>query len=105
MTESQGPGTPSRGPSRPHMDMDDVPTLLGDVLVCPVVAERQFPLHAGTFDDELALLVVHGILHILGFDHDDEETTVVMRDHEMAILKNHHWHGSAPSQFRQDHDE
>ena len=105
MSEAQGPGAPSRGPSRPQPDMDDVPTLLGDVLVCPVVAEQQCSTHAGTFDDEIALLVVHGTLHVLGFDHDVPEAAATMREHEMAILKEHHWRGSAPVGFRQDHDE
>ena len=103
--EVQGPGALTRGPSRPHPDMDDLPTMLGDVLVCPAVARRQFPAHAGTYDDEIALLVVHGILHVLGFDHDTEETTSVMRGRELDILREHHWRGPAPVGFRQEHDE
>src|SRR4051794_38086723 len=43
-----------------------VPVLLGDVVVCPAVAAEQAATHAGTTDDELALLVVHGVLHVLG---------------------------------------
>jgi probable rRNA maturation factor len=43
--------------------------LLGDVVVCPAVAREAAPTHAGTLDDELALLVVHGVLHVLGYDH------------------------------------
>jgi probable rRNA maturation factor len=82
-----------------------VPTLLGDVLVCPLVAEQQYATHAGTFEDEIALLVVHGTLHVLGFDHDIAEAAATMREHEMTILKEHHWRGSAPVGFRQDHDE
>ena len=46
-----------------------VPVLLGDVVVCPSVAAEQASSHAGTLDDELALLVVHGILHVVGHDH------------------------------------
>lgn len=105
MTESQGPGAPSRGPSRPQPDMDDVPTLLGDVLICPLVAEKQCSTHAGTYDDEIALLVVHGTLHVLGFDHDTDDASADMRRHELAILEEHHWHGTAPVGFRQEHDE
>jgi probable rRNA maturation factor len=53
---------------------DEAPTLLGDVVVCPTVAQRNAPLHRGddhdgSLDDELALLVVHGLLHLLGLDH------------------------------------
>ena len=46
-----------------------VPVLLGDVVVCPAVAADQALSHAGTLDDELALLVVHGVLHVLGHMH------------------------------------
>jgi probable rRNA maturation factor len=105
VAEMQGPGALTRGPSRPHPDHDDMPTLLGDVLVCPAVAEKQAPTHAGNFDDEIALLVVHGILHILGFDHDNDENLAVMRAAEVAILAKHHWNGSVPDGFQQGHNE
>lgn len=105
LLETQGPGALSSGPARPHPDHDDVPTLLGDVLVCPAVAEKQAPTHAGTVDDELALLVVHGVLHVLGYDHAIPEDALVMRERERKILEEHHWNGPAPVGFRQEHDE
>ena len=65
-------GTP--GPDRADPDPDDIPLLLGDVVVCPAVARRATrPTHAGTLDDEIALLVVHGVLHVLGMDHAEPE--------------------------------
>ena len=105
MIDQQGPGAVTRGPARPHPDNDDVPTLLGDVVLCPIVAERQASTHAGSFDDEVALLLVHGILHVLGFDHHDEETKSVMRAHELAMLTEHHWEGPDPAEFRQQQEE
>ena len=63
-----------------------VPTLLGDVVVCPAVAARQAPDHGSTLDDELALLVVHGVLHVLGHDHADETETAAMQARERHIL-------------------
>lgn len=105
VAESQGPGALTRGPARPHPDHDDMPTLLGDVLVCPAVAKRQAPEHAGTFDDEMALLIVHGVLHVLGFDHAVEEEALRMRERELAILTEHHWGGPPPENFRQEHNE
>ena len=105
LVETQGPGALTRGPSRPHPDMDDVPTMLGDVLVCPAVARSQAASHAGTYDDEIALLVVHGVLHVLGLDHDTEANTVTMRAKELQILQESHWGGPAPAGFRQGHDE
>lgn len=105
VAETQGPGALTRGPARPHPDHDDMPTLLGDVLVCPTVAEKQAPTHAGNLIDELALLVVHGCLHVLGYDHDTEDALAQMRAIEVAVLSEHHWHGPVPEGFRQGHDE
>ena len=57
------------GPDRQPPPPSELPLLLGDVVICPAVAEANAPTHAGTTDDELALLVVHGVLHLLGMDH------------------------------------
>ena len=90
------------GPDRPPPDPGDQPLLLGDVVVCPAVAQLQAAEHAGALDDELALLVVHGILHVLGYDHDQPDETAAMRGRELALLEAHHWNGPAPTGFRQD---
>jgi probable rRNA maturation factor len=84
--------------------MTGVPTLLGDVVISPAVAVDQFADHAGTFDDELALLVVHGILHVLGHDHAEPDEAAVMRSRELDLLERFHWRGPAPAGFRQSHD-
>lgn len=66
------------------------PWLLGDVVVCPAVAARQAAHHAGTVDDELALLVVHGLLHLLGLDHASDHDRAAMQAWERALLARHH---------------
>jgi probable rRNA maturation factor len=76
------------------------PVLLGDVVVCPAVAVAAAPDHGGSVDDEIALLVVHGILHVLGHDHAEPGETALMRDREIALLSELHWHGPAPATFR-----
>jgi probable rRNA maturation factor len=78
------------------------PVLLGDVVICPDVAREAAPDHAGTLDDELALLTVHGVLHILGFDHVDAAERIEMRARERAMLEQHHWRGPAPVAFRHE---
>ena len=85
--------------------VDEVPTLLGDIVISPAVAGAQFATHAGTLDDELALLVVHGVLHVLGHDHSEPGETELMRTRELRLLELHHWGHSAPAGFRQDHVE
>jgi probable rRNA maturation factor len=97
--------SPSRGPDRAPPDLGDMPILLGDVVICPSVAARQASEHAGTVDDELALLVVHGVLHVLGHDHADEDERSAMRAREVELLQAHHWHGPVPAGFRQDHPD
>ena len=80
------------------------PILLGDVVICPAVAAQAAPSHAGNLDDELALLVVHGCLHVMGHDHAEPDETALMREREIQVLTAHHWHGSGPAGFRQGQD-
>ncbi len=47
----------------------DVPAILGDVVLCPEVATEQAPRFERSPHDELRLLTVHGLLHLLGMDH------------------------------------
>ena len=67
----------------------DVPVLLGDVVVCPSVAARQAPEHAGDYHAELALLVVHGVLHLLGDNHADPDQAAAMQTKERGHLARH----------------
>jgi probable rRNA maturation factor len=46
---------------------------LGDIALCPQVAEQQAPAAGHTMQDEVDLLTVHGILHLLGYDHAEPE--------------------------------
>jgi probable rRNA maturation factor len=94
---------PNRGPDRSPPDLGDMPLLLGDVVICPAVALRQAPEHAGNLDDELALLIVHGVLHVLGQDHAEPAEREAMRARERELLEAHHWHGPVPAAFRQEH--
>lgn len=58
---------------RPGTEDEFTPAgLLGDVVLCPQVAEVQAETAGHSTHDELLLLLTHGILHLLGFDHADE---------------------------------
>ncbi|HVB90559.1 MAG TPA: rRNA maturation RNase YbeY [Acidimicrobiales bacterium] len=61
-------------------------TLLGDVVICPAVAARNAGEHEVTFDDEVALLVVHGLLHLLGLDHEQDVEAERMEALEQHLL-------------------
>ncbi len=74
----RGPGTPSEDP--------DIPTLIGDVYVCPTIAKAQASEHKQTLDQELALLVVHGTLHLLNYDHYEVSEREEMQGREKEIL-------------------
>jgi probable rRNA maturation factor len=61
---------------RPGRDGEpEVEGILGDMLLCPQYAIAQAPQFSRTPDDEMHLLTIHGILHLLGYDHaePDEE--------------------------------
>ena len=82
----RSPDSGGTGPGYLPPEAEDLPMLLGDVVICPVVAERNAPDHAGTYDDEMALLLVHGILHLLGMDHEQEDEAALMEKREQELL-------------------
>jgi probable rRNA maturation factor len=86
------PDSGSTGPDREPPELSELPMLLGDVVVCPSVAARQAPTHAGSYEDELALLVVHGVLHVLGMDHAEADDAAKMQARERELLDRYHHH-------------
>jgi len=64
---------------RPPSDDEDPPEgLLGDVVLCPAVTARQAAENNRTPDEEAEYLLVHGILHLLGYDHAEPEEKAEM---------------------------
>ena len=60
---------------------------LGEVLISHPQAEMQAKERNHPLKRELALLTVHGVLHLLGYDHDDDEAEKQMRAKEEEVLK------------------
>ena len=60
---------------------------LGDVIIAPDVAERQTAEFATTFEEEISLLLVHGLLHLCGYDHVVDEEAEVMEAREAELLR------------------
>lgn len=62
------------------------PGLLGDVVLCPMVAARQAAEAGHAAEEELLLLTTHGILHLLGFDHAEPEEEKEMFELQRQLL-------------------
>jgi len=86
----RSPDEGGTGPGAGAPDEDAMPVLLGDVVVCPAVATRNAGDHGVSVDDELALLVVHGLLHLLGMDHEIDEEAERMERRERELLARFH---------------
>jgi len=83
--------SPDLGGSGPGVSPEEgTLTLLGDVVICPAVAARNAVEHEVSLDDEVALLVVHGLLHLLGLDHEDEAEAERMEALEQSLLNRYH---------------
>lgn len=70
----------------PDHDPAGPPLLIGDVVVAPAYVEHQARRHRVPFDDEMALMVTHGILHLLGYDHQNDADAEVMEARETELL-------------------
>jgi probable rRNA maturation factor len=79
------PDEGGRGPGA-LLEPTDPPVVVGDVVVCPAVAQRQADERHETLDDELALLVVHGVLHLLNYDHAEPTDAERMQRRERELL-------------------
>ncbi|MBQ9001043.1 MAG: rRNA maturation RNase YbeY [Eggerthellaceae bacterium] len=59
---------------------------LGDIVIAPDVAERQAPEYGLSFADEMSLLITHGLLHLCGYDHMEDEEARAMESRERELL-------------------
>lgn len=78
--ETAEPGTPL------ERDADGPPVNLGDVFIAPEVVARNAADSGAPFEDEFALMVVHGILHLLGWDHELDDDAERMESRERQLL-------------------
>lgn len=65
----------------------EIPETLGDIVLSVEKVEEQANEYGHSFERELAYLTVHGMLHLLGYDHMVEEEKMVMRAQEEAVLE------------------
>ncbi len=92
----------SRRPDAPEIG----PALLGDVVLCPEFARKQARAAGHSLADELHLLTVHGVLHLLGYDHAEPEQEREMFGLQNALLAD--WqsarHDAAAREAQRRHD-
>ena len=60
------------------------------MVICPEVASRNAAEHGVSLEDEVALLVVHGLLHLLGMDHEEDAEAERMEAVEQQLLTRFH---------------
>ncbi|KTD41190.1 rRNA maturation RNase YbeY [Legionella parisiensis] len=60
--------------------------LLGDVIICPQVLLEESKQLKKNLDSHWALIVIHGILHLLGYDHISDDEAVIMQAIEIKLL-------------------
>jgi probable rRNA maturation factor len=87
------PDAGGTGPGEPPTP--EIPQLVGDIVICPAVAARNAVEHECSFDDEIALLVVHGVLHLRGWDHMIDDEAEKMEARERDLLARHYRSGAA----------
>jgi len=71
----------------PSSPLADGPRLLGDIVVAFETVGAEAEAQAKSLDDHLRHLVIHGLLHLLGFDHETDEEATRMEQMETHILR------------------
>ena len=61
-------------------------SILGDIVISVDTAKRHAVRYENTYEFEIKKLIVHGILHLLSFDHKKKKETIVMREKEKQLL-------------------
>ncbi|GAF65954.1 rRNA maturation RNase YbeY [Alkalihalobacillus trypoxylicola] len=68
---------------------EGLPNVLGDIIIAVPRLEEQAKEYGHSFERELGFLVVHGFLHLLGYDHETEEEEKRMFSKQESILENY----------------
>ena len=75
------------GEAEPEVDDDEIKHLLGDVIISAPTAVRQGEEYGHGLEREMTYLAVHGMLHLLGYDHMEEKDKLIMRKREEEVLR------------------
>jgi probable rRNA maturation factor len=80
-------GTGQVGEDAPAPEGEDGHILIGDVVISPDVAREHALLDEVSFEEELWILVIHGILHLLGYDHEEPAEAAAMEAREDGYFR------------------
>jgi len=75
------------GEGEPVIEDQEDELILGDIVISMETAARQADSYGHSLEREVAFLTVHGVMHLLGYDHGTEEDTVLMRTREELVLE------------------
>lgn len=67
--------------------IEQAPNLLGDIVICAPIVEQEAKQQGKSSEAHWAHLIIHGILHLQGYDHESEEEANVMETKEIQVLK------------------
>jgi probable rRNA maturation factor len=62
--------------------------LAGEIIICPYIAGLEVKRSSNNFHDYIEFLIIHGFLHIIGYDHDTKTNRITMENLEEKIFKN-----------------
>lgn len=79
-----------KGLGEPDFDFPEDVNILGDIVISLEKAGEQCVAYSHSLERELGYLVVHGFLHLLGYDHEEEQAKIKMREMEERVLKELH---------------
>ncbi|MEB3186769.1 MAG: rRNA maturation RNase YbeY [bacterium] len=91
--EHRGKDRPTDVLSFPQWDPEDelppapLPIPLGDIVISVETAERQASEYGHSLEREIGFLLAHGLLHLLGLDHETPEEESVMRERQRRLLE------------------
>jgi probable rRNA maturation factor len=83
-TRKHRPQRPARGKRATRLsDSTQAAKYLGDIAIAPAVARRNAQRFGRPFDDEMCILILHGILHLLGYDHETDSGQMDRRENRL----------------------
>jgi len=77
--------TKANYPNDINLDTNNI--MLGDICICKKVVKKQAKEYGNSMEREMVYMAVHGLLHLLGYDHIKEDDKKVMREAEEKIMK------------------